>query len=83
MTGGGDSRIPPPTYHVGYTCVPYALPAVCAAGSRVDVCMSSNRRMGVHGHDAHNTKRLVVKAARPGFVDTRFQIAAENCTMTF
>lgn len=37
-------------------------------------------RMEVNGHDAHNTKRLVVEAARPGFIDTRFHIAAENCT---
>jgi len=37
-------------------------------------------RMDVAGHDSHNTNRLVITHARPGFVDTEFAIARENCT---
>lgn len=35
--------------------------------------------MDVKGHDSHNTNRLSVLAARPGFIDTRFAIGTENC----
>lgn len=38
----------------------------------------SNARMDVKGHDSHNTNRLRIVAARPGFVDTRFDIGEEN-----
>ncbi|KAL4402625.1 fatty acyl-CoA hydrolase [Malassezia pachydermatis] len=34
--------------------------------------------MDVKGHDSHNTNRLRIVAARPGFVDTRFDIGEEN-----
>lgn len=42
-------------------------------------CMCLHR-MDVAGHDSHNTNRLVITHARPGFVDTEFAIARENCT---
>jgi len=53
--------------------------ALCASRSQVDVCLITNKRLDVEGHDYRTTSPLSVVSARPGYMDARFSVKPEHC----
>jgi len=66
-------------HHVQFSRATHTMLALCASRSQVDVCLITNKRLDVEGHDYRTTSPLSVVSARPGYMDARFSVKPEHC----